>query len=310
MLILLKQSPTGLFASDQYGQNVEIYEQKWFNTTTLDVQTNSITEANSLPFQMSTGQLIHTASGTEYRYNGSGGFTTNAVPSSPTFTLGIAIAPTGGGTTGTPSPSGPYTEGQSVTLSATAATDFTFVSWTRNGVVVSSTAAFTYVMPASNVQLIANFIADADIPTPPPAPDPVALPTSFYDLELRINGAQIPMPPFVQKKVEGLLSDVFEGEYSYPGIISLSPKEMAAIGLPNDPQTASGFTETIPAEIWAFGNLRYRGYLDILKADEDRIRFSFILDSGFFISKIKPSPCRNATRIRTPFPSPTNRPTP
>ncbi len=285
MLILLKQSPTGLFASDQYGQNVEIYEQKWFNTTTLTVQTNTITEANALPFEMNTGQLIHTASGTEYRYNGSGGFTTNAVPSTPTFTLGISVAPTGGGTTGTPSPSGPYTEGQSISLSATAATEFTFVSWTRNGVVVSSTASFTYVMPASNVQLIANFIADEDIPTPPPVPDPVALPTSFYDLELRINGAQIPMPPFVQKKVEGLLSDVFEGEYSYPVDIPLSPKEMAAIGLPNDPQTASGFTETIPAEIWSYGNLRYRGYLDILKADEDRIRCSFILDSGFFISK-------------------------
>lgn len=285
MLILLRQSSTGLFAADQYGQTVEIYEQKWFNTTTLTVQTNTITEANAMPFQMVTGQLIHTASGTEYRYNGSGGFTTNAVPAAPTFTLSLSVSPIGGGSVSDLTNTAPYEQGESISLSATAATNFTFVSWTRNGTVISTTAAFTYVMPASNVALIANFIANENIPVPPTPPVPVALPTRFYDLELRVNGLQIPLPAFVQKKIEGMLSDVLEGEYSYPVNIPLSPKEMTYLGLPNDPQTSEDFTGLIPAEIWSHGNKRYSGHLDILKADEDRIRASFILDLGFFILK-------------------------
>jgi hypothetical protein len=285
MLILLKQTPTGLFASDQYGQTVEIYDQVFFNTVSKGLVTNTLTEANALPFEMNSGQLIYTEAGDEYRYDGAGGVDVVEAPPAPVYSLTLQLTPTGGGTIGTPSPAGPYTAGQSVSLSATAATDFSFVSWTRNGTVISTTSAFSFVMPAANVVLIANFIADEDIPDPEPAPDPTALPSSFYDLELRVNGVQIPMPPFVQKKVEGLISDIFEGEYSYPVDIPLSQKEMAALGLPNDPQSVADFTEPIPAEIWSHGNLRYKGFLDILKADEERIRCSFILDSGFFISQ-------------------------
>ncbi|MFN3758430.1 MAG: InlB B-repeat-containing protein [Algoriphagus aquaeductus] len=287
MLILLKQSPTGLFASDAYGQTVEIYEQLWFDTVSLGLVTNTITEANMLPFEMNTGQLIYVDGTTEYRYDGSGGFTTVTAPTTPVFTISLSVAPSGGGTASDLTATGPYEAGESVSLSASAATDFTFVSWTRNGVVISTNSAFTYLMPASNVALVANFIADEDIPEPEPTPEPVELPATFYDLELRVKGIQIPMPPFVQKKIEGMLSDVFEGEYSYPVDIPLSPREMIAIGLPNDPQTASSFTEPIPADIWSHGNLRYKGFIDILKSDEERIRTSFILDSGFFISQNK-----------------------
>lgn len=286
MLILLRQSPTGLFASDPYGQSVEIYDQLWFNTTTLTTQTNTITEANMLPFEMNTGQLIYVDGTTEYRYNGMGGFDSVTAPTTPVFTLSLSVAPTGGGTATDVTATGPYEAGESVSLSASAALDFTFVSWTRNGIVVSTTAAFTYVMPASNVALVANFIADADLP---PVPEPVEgpVPNTFYDLELRVAGIQIPMPPFVQKKIEGMISDIFEGEYSYPVEIPLSPREMIAIGLPNDPQTARSFTQPIPSAIWSHGNLRYKGFIDILKSDEERIRASFILDSGFFISQNK-----------------------
>lgn len=293
MLILLKQSPTGTFATDSYGKLVEVYEQTWFDTSDASVFTQDLISDNSLPFEMNTGQLIYDDGlGTQYFYDGAGGYTTGATPGDPVFPLSLSVSPGASGTATDLTAAGPYEEGDSVSLSATPATDFTFVSWTRNGAVISTSPAFTFVMPAAAVTLVAVFLADEELPEPPPAPEPPA--SSFYDLELRVRGIQIPMPPFVQKKVEGMLSDLFEGEHSYPVNIPLSPKEMAAIGLPNDPQSAADFTEPIPSEIWAHGNLRYRGYLDILKSDEDRIRTSFILDSGFFISqnqKLKIAQC-------------------
>lgn len=284
MLILLKQTPTGLFASDAYGQTVEIYDQVFFDTVSLGLVTNTLTEANALPFEMNEGQLFYTNAGDEYRYDGAGGFDVVSAPTTPVYTLTLQVAPTGGGTATDVTATGPYEAGESVSLSASAATDFTFMNWTRNGSVISTTAAFSFVMPAANVVLIANFIADSEVPEPVEG-EPVAIPSSFYDLELRVNGAQIPMPPFVQKKVEGMLSDILEGEYSYPVTIPLSPKEMTALGLPNDPQTARTYTKPIPSEIWSHGNLRFKGFLELLKSDEERIRASFILDSGFFISQ-------------------------
>lgn len=283
MLILLRQFFTGAY--DDFGQ--PIWEQIYFNSSTVTVFSNMIL-GDQVEFEMADGQLVFdTGSGSQYVYNGAGGVTVISTPTTPTFTLSLSVSPAGGGTASDLTGTGPYEEGESVSLSATAATGFTFVSWTRNGLIISTDAAFTYVMPASNVTLVANFIADEDIPEPVPVPDPVTLPTTFYDLELRAAGVQIPMPPFVQKSIEGLISDIFEGEYSYPVTIPLAPKEMAALGLPNDPQTARSFKDPIPAQIWSHGNLRYRGYLDIIKSDEERIRTSFILDSGFFISQNK-----------------------
>lgn len=285
MLILLKQYPTGLFAADPSGQMVEIYEQVWFNTTTLSTQTNTITEANMHAFEMNEGQLIHLDGTTEYRYDGLEGFTTITAPITPVFNLSLSASPSAAGVASDLTGTAPYESGESVSLSATAALGFGFVSWTRNGIVISSVPAFTFVMPGADVQLVANFIPDSEIPDPTPEPGEGPISLTFYDLELRVAGVQIPMPPFVQKSIEGMLSDVLEGEYSYAVNIPLSPVEMAALGLPNDPQTARSFTKTIPAEIWAHGNRRYRGHLDILKSDEEQIRCSFILDSGFFISQ-------------------------
>jgi hypothetical protein len=236
---------------------------------------------------MNTGQLIYDTGVTQYFYDGAGSFTFESTPTTPVYTLSLSVAPASSGTVADLTDTAPYTEGTSVSLSATPAVDFTFVNWTRNGNVVSTTPAFTFMMPGYNVALVANFIADEDIPEPEPTPDPVALPTTFYDLELRVRGIQIPMPPFVQKAIEGLLSDIFEGEYSYPVNIPLSPKEMAALGLPNDPQTKITYIDPIYAEMWSHGNMRYRGYIDVMKSDDGKIRTSYILDSGFFISKNK-----------------------
>ncbi len=208
-----------------------------------------------------------------------------STPTSPTYEL-ILIRVDALGDTVTDS-LGFFEEGDSVAVSTEVAAGFVFERWSRNGLTVSTSQSFNYTMPAANTILQARFTELIVDPDPEPVPDPVALPTTFYDLELRAAGVQIPMPPFVQKSIEGLISDIFEGEYSYPVTVPLSPEEMAALGLPNDPQTARSFKDPIPAQIWSHGNLRYRGYLDIIKSDEERIRCSFILDSGFFISQNK-----------------------
>lgn len=285
MLILLKQTPTGLFGPDAYGQTVELYDQIFFDTVSKGLVTNTLTESNSLPFEMNTGQLFYTEDGNEYRYDGAGGFTVISAPTTPVFTLTLQTAPSGGGTASDLTANGPYEAGESINLSATSATDFTFVSWTRNGSPISTAEAFVFEMPAANVVLIANFKADSETPEPEPEPkpNPEELPSQFYDLELRVRGIQIPMPPFVQRQFTNLFDTELSGDHSRAVTIPLSPKEMAALGLPNDPQGNADYSKPIPASIWAHGNQRYRGYLDILKADEERIRCSFVLDSGFFI---------------------------
>lgn len=285
MLILLKQSQNGNNATDPYGNTVPEYVQIFFDTVAIGLVSNNLVSENAFPFEMVSGQLIFQTGTSQYRYNGSGGFTIAATPATASYRLTVSPGISGGGTATDLTGTGPYSAGESVSLTASPATDFVFVNWTRNGAVVSTAAAFTFVMPAQNAALIANFLADEEIPEPEPAPVPEPIASTYYDLEMRINRIQIPMPPFVQKSIEGMLSDTFEGEYSYPVNIPLSPKEMIALGLPNDPQTKSSFTKPIYAEIWSHGNLRFKGHLEILKADENRIRCSFILDSGFFISQ-------------------------
>lgn len=285
MLILLKQYPTGNTVADAYGNMVAEYGQIFFDTVAIGLVNNILAESNAIAFEMNTGQLIFDSGINQYKYDGAGNYTTLATPLVPSYSLTLQVAPSASGTATDLTATAPYEEGEVVSLSAAAAVAFTFFSWTRNGTVISAVPAFSFTMPAGNVTLIANFIADADIPVPEPTPDPTPLPSTFYDLELRVNGAQIPMPPFVQRKIEGMLSDTFEGEYSYPVNISLSPKEMIALGLPNDPQTTSSFTVPVSAEIWSHGNLRCEGFLDILEASDNQIRCTFILNSGFFISQ-------------------------
>src|SRR6185295_2364583 len=52
--------------------------------------------------------------------------------------------------------SGSVTCGSSVTLSATASACYSFVSWTENGTVVSTSASYTFAANASR-SLVANF---------------------------------------------------------------------------------------------------------------------------------------------------------
>ena len=77
-------------------------------------------------------------------------FTTSQIP---TYTIGVSANPTAGGTvTG----GGTYQQGQSCTVSATAATGYTFTNWTEGGNVVSTNASYQFTVTGNRV-LVANF---------------------------------------------------------------------------------------------------------------------------------------------------------
>ena len=70
-----------------------------------------------------------------------------------TYTITATANPTNGGTV---SGAGTFNHGASCTLTATAATGYTFTNWTENGSVVSSNANYTFTVQG-NRNLVANF---------------------------------------------------------------------------------------------------------------------------------------------------------
>lgn len=73
------------------------------------------------------------------------------------YTIGTSCEPTQGGTA---SGAGTYYNGQSCTLTATPATGYTFVNWTKNGIQVSTNPTYTF-----NVAESANYVAHFQPPT-------------------------------------------------------------------------------------------------------------------------------------------------
>jgi Divergent InlB B-repeat domain len=60
-------------------------------------------------------------------------------------------------TYGTVSGGGTFAEGSSVTVTATPNGTRSFVNWTQNGKVVSTSASYMFTMPSANVTLTAHF---------------------------------------------------------------------------------------------------------------------------------------------------------
>ena len=75
------------------------------------------------------------------------------------YTINVSANPTNGGTV---SGGGMYEPNQSCTVSATAATGYTFYGWTENGNVVSTNANYTFTVTSSRT-LVANFIPSGTI---------------------------------------------------------------------------------------------------------------------------------------------------
>jgi hypothetical protein len=72
-----------------------------------------------------------------------------------TYQLSVSANPAEGGTA---NGGGEYVSGQSVNLLAVPSEGYEFINWTNNGQAVSTDASFTYIMPATNVSLVANFL--------------------------------------------------------------------------------------------------------------------------------------------------------
>lgn len=79
------------------------------------------------------------------------------VPVKPTYNIAVSINPAAGGSvTG----GGSFEEGESCTVTATAATDYVFVNWTEGGNEVSKSASYTFEV-TKNRTLVANFVVKA-----------------------------------------------------------------------------------------------------------------------------------------------------
>ena len=70
------------------------------------------------------------------------------------YKLTVTASPT---TYGTVSGGGTFAEGSSRTVTATPNGSRSFVNWTQNGKVVSTSASYTFTIPSANVTLTAKF---------------------------------------------------------------------------------------------------------------------------------------------------------
>src|SRR4029077_1894536 len=69
------------------------------------------------------------------------------------YTIAVSASPSAGGRV---SGGGTFAAGSSDTVTATANSGYSFVNWTQNGSVVSTSASYTFTLN-SNVTLVANF---------------------------------------------------------------------------------------------------------------------------------------------------------
>lgn len=299
-LILLKQTPTGTYRDFPEIPENEIFQTWFFNTLDGSVFDQGV--AGGSQFEMGTDQLVYTdlATGDQWFYNGplvnppSVTLVEDSItpPGPLTYTLTLQTNPRGSTLPILLSDiSGPHQVGAIVNMSIlNEGETWLFLNWTLNGEVISEVANFTFTTLAANTILSANFEQEVPIPDPEPEPEPKPIDfvsESFYPLELRVNGIQIPIKNITSKENTGIFSDELIGDYSYPLTIAITEAVMVALNLPNDPQSAWEFSRSIPAELWAHGNRRHRGHLDILDADDKAIKTTFVLDSGFFIDQNK-----------------------
>ncbi|AEL24000.1 hypothetical protein [Cyclobacterium marinum] len=102
-------------------------------------------------------------------------------------------------------------------------------------------------------------------------------------VEILVNNTSIPVPAIIQKIRTGIFTTDFLGEFSYPFTVANTPDIALALNLPADLQSGADFSIPIPADLYVRSNRKYKGYLDILEADDISVKLVFVLTSGFFI---------------------------
>ncbi|MFC0877449.1 choice-of-anchor J domain-containing protein [Saccharicrinis sp. FJH2] len=128
--------------------------QTWINSGTIDL--SAVSEPNvCIAFQYTSSG---TGAGTSSWWQLDNVVVTGQTAMTP-FIISTTVNPVNSGLiTG----SGNYEEGETVTLSATANGGFTFLNWTHNGNVVSTSSEYTFTA-AEDMNLVANFEDITDI---------------------------------------------------------------------------------------------------------------------------------------------------
>ncbi len=127
-----------------------------FSGTTGDVVTFQVTGSEEGTYALPLGNpALSNYAGTLLTVGTYDGTLTLTNPIQPqTYTITATVNPVGAGTvTG----AGQYEEGTTATLVATAVSGYDFVNWTEDGTVVSTNAAYTFVVTGDR-DLVANFI--------------------------------------------------------------------------------------------------------------------------------------------------------
>ena len=100
-----------------------------------------------------------------------------AEPGAPVkeYTLTLQADPSGGGSFNLNATSN-HQEGETFWVQANKASNFTFVEWTLDGEVISTSYRFQYTMPNHDVKLIAHYSYTPSNPSEPSEPDIPAKP--------------------------------------------------------------------------------------------------------------------------------------
>lgn len=120
------------------------------------VVTVTATPATGFTFTNWTvaGTAVSTSPSYSFTMAGNKALVANFAPvAAGNFALNLSSSPSAGGTT---TGSGSFPAGSNVTATASANAGYTFVNWTDNGVVVSSSSSYPFIM-TGNRTLVANF---------------------------------------------------------------------------------------------------------------------------------------------------------
>jgi hypothetical protein len=303
MIIIVKSRTTGNYSGPESTQENEIFDVWYFDTLSPQAELFYTTSVGGSEFEMQLDQFIVAIRGSNLNwfYTGPDVYPPTAYSATftplddTTFTLTLSKN-IDGGDISIINPEPPFLGFTQIEISATVNTGFNFLNWSIGQNVISPLPEFIFTMPFSDVTLTANYLQDVVVnpedpeePEEPQDPDQQINISSpeFYPLEIRVNGIKIPLKQITAKIFSNLLTDAFEGEYTYPIDVDTSLKMLAALNFPNDPQSIWSFDKPFPAQLWRYGNRENNGMLEILEANDRSIRSVFALTSGFFIEENK-----------------------
>lgn len=119
--------------------------------------TVSATAATGYNFLKWTENGQQVSTNANYTFNVTGNRTLVAQFQTQSYTISASASPSNGGTV---SGGGTYNHGQNCTLTASPATGYTFVKWTKNGTQVSTNASYTFTVTGS-ASYVAHFQANS-----------------------------------------------------------------------------------------------------------------------------------------------------